>query len=79
MGLAEMSQIMERAAQHAKAESRRMGIPIPLDGKEGEIRYELPDGTIVNEDPWHGQNTAPEGWYERFGITPENRPKTKRS
>jgi len=70
----EMSDIMNRAAERAIEESRRMGVPIPLDSDDGAIRYELPDGSIADEDPWHGKDTAPEGWYERFGIAPEQRP-----
>jgi hypothetical protein len=45
-----------------------MGVPIPVD-VDGLTKYELPDGTIVDSDPWLGKNTAPEGWYERWGIT----------
>jgi len=63
--------LMDRGARRAIEEARRRGVPIPVDGEDGAIRYELPDGTIVDEDPWHGKSTAPDGWYERFGITPE--------
>ena len=71
LNAAKMSELMDRGARRAIEESRRRGVPIPVDDENGAIRYELPDGTIVDEDPWLGKNTAPEGWYERFGITPE--------
>lgn len=73
-----MSDIMNAGAERAIAESKRMGVPVPLDCDDGVERYELPDGTVVEGDPWHGQNTAPEGWFERFGIAPENQPKVKK-
>ena len=58
---------------------KRHGIPIAKDPDEnGLIRYELPDGTIVDSDPWNGEKFAPEGWFERFGIAPENIPKPSR-
>ena len=62
-------ELFDVAVEDALAESRRMGVPIShhIDGK---ICFELPDGTLVDEDPWHGEQTAPEGWYERFGIEP---------
>lgn len=82
MDAKEMSELMERGAKRAIAESKRMGVPVPVDNEDFNDdvqRYELPDGTIVEGDPWHGENTAPEGWYERFGIAPEDRPKLKTS
>ena len=71
LSVAQMSDIMDRGARRAIEDARRRGVPIPVDGEDGAIRYEWPDGTIVDEDPWHGKSTAPDGWYERFGITPE--------
>jgi hypothetical protein len=73
-----MSELMDRGARKAIANSKRMGVPVPVDGENGAIWYELPDGTIVKEDPWHGENTAPEGWFERFGIAPEDQPKVRK-
>ena len=68
---------MESGAQRAIAEMRRMGVPIVVDGPDGAVWYELPDGTVVTEDPWYGEDTAPEGWFDRYGIAPEDRPKVK--
>ena len=64
--------LFREAVEDALEESRRMGIPIPVGG-EGETKYELPDGSVVDHDPWLGKPTAPEGWYERFGIQPPAR------
>jgi hypothetical protein len=75
--VSQASEIMKRGAERAIEESRKMGVPIPLDTEDGSIQYELPDGSIVQGDPWHGKRTAPEGWYERFQIPVENRPKVK--
>ncbi len=65
----DMIEIMGRAVKDALAESRAKGVPIPITVGE-EMHYQLPDGTIVAEDPWEGKNRAPEGWYRRFGIEP---------
>ncbi len=73
--ISQASDIMERGARRAIEESRRMGVPIPLDTHDGSDRFELPDGTVVQGDPWNGMRTAPAGWYERFNIPVENRPK----
>ena len=61
--------LLDEAVKDALAESRAKGVPIPITVGE-ETHFELPDGTIVTEDPWQGKNTAPEGWYQRFGIEP---------
>lgn len=68
----EVARLFREAVADALEESRRKGVPIPVtvDGRDG---YELPDGTFVDEDPWHGRKTAPEGWYERWGIEPPAR------
>ena len=73
------SRIMREGARDAIADLKRHGIPIAKDPDEnGVIRYELPDGTIVDSDPWLGEKYAPVGWFERFGIAPENIPKPSR-
>ena len=64
-----MDRLFGEAVNNAMDDSRRKGVPIP-HRVNGITRYELPDGTMVDEDPWHGEKTAPEGWYERFGIQP---------
>ena len=46
----DMIEIMGRAVKDALAESRAKGVPIPITVGE-ETHYELPDGTIVTEDP----------------------------
>ena len=74
----EMSELMDRGAREAIADLKRSGVPVHLDIKNGIDLYELPDGTVVEGDPWHGENTAPEGWFERFGIASEDQPKVKK-
>jgi hypothetical protein len=66
----EMFRLMRNAVQDALAESRRLGVPIPFTSSEGRTCYELPDGSVADQDPWLGQKVAPPGWYERFGISP---------
>lgn len=65
----EIARLMKEAVADALEESRRKGVPIPIT-IDGQNKYELPDGSIVDEDPWMGENTAPAGWYERWGIEP---------
>ena len=62
-------ELFQHAVEDALDESRKMGVPIPVD-VDGQSKYELPDGSIVDADPWFGSNTAPPGWYERWGIDP---------
>lgn len=58
-----MTSLFRESVAGALEESRRIGVPIPRTA-DGVTRYELPDGTTVDEDPWHGEKTAPEGWYQ---------------
>ena len=44
------------------------------NGPDGEFRYELPDGTFVDESPLEDAGEPPPGWWERFNIAPEDRP-----
>ena len=62
--------MLRNAVTEALEQSRSAGVPISLT----EGRYELPDGEIVDHDPWHGERTAPVGWYEKYNIAPANRP-----
>ena len=79
LGPEKASEIMREGAKDAIEDLRSHGVPIVCDPDEnGLIRYELPDGTIVDSDPWNGEKFAPEGWFERFGIAPENIPKPSR-
>lgn len=70
----EKFQLFGEAVEQALEERRRAGVPI----SRGDGRYDLPDGTMVDHDPWHGQTVAPEGWYERYGIAEEDRPPLKK-
>lgn len=75
----ESSRIMRKGVEQAKADLRAHGVPIAKDPDEnGLIRFELPDGTIVDSDPWMGKPYAPDGWFERFNIPPENIPAPSR-
>jgi len=65
--------LMDRGAKRAIETSWRMGVPIPLGDRDGTPRFELPEGTVAEGDPWNGMRTAPEGWYERFDIPIEDR------
>ena len=56
---AEMCRIGNRAVEKAQEESRRLGVPNVYE-INGHTYYELPDGTLSLEDPWHGKNTPPE-------------------
>lgn len=44
-------ELMKRGVERAIEESRKMGVPIPIDTQDGSIQYELPDGSIVQGDP----------------------------
>lgn len=56
-----MVRIGNRAVRRALEENRQKGVPSAYH-VNGQLVYELPDGTIVTEDPWHGQNTPPADW-----------------
>jgi hypothetical protein len=58
---AKMTQIGNRAVRRAQEENHRMGVP-NVYHMNGQTLYELPDGTIATEDPWHGQKTPPADW-----------------
>lgn len=62
--------VKEDAHFQALQQYRAAGVPIYRNNG----RYELPDGEIVDHDPWHGAHVAPDGWYEKYGIAPEDRP-----
>ncbi len=46
----EITKIANRAVRKAQEESRKLGIP-NVYSKQGQIYYELPDGTITTEKP----------------------------
>lgn len=48
---AEFQRIGNRAVKKAQEENRRLGIPNAYS-RNGQIYYELPDGTITTEDPF---------------------------
>ncbi len=47
----EVSQIAKRAFAKAQEESRQLGVP-NVYCIDGQIMYELPDGSLSPEDPW---------------------------
>jgi hypothetical protein len=47
---AEITKIGNRAVKKAQAENRRLGIP-NVYSKQGQIYWQLPDGTITTQDP----------------------------
>lgn len=47
----ELKQIGTRAAREAQEENRRLGIPNAYS-RNGTLYFELPDGTITQEDPF---------------------------
>jgi hypothetical protein len=55
---AEVERIGNRAVREAQEESRRMGVP-NVYSINGIIYYELPNGELTREDPWHGSDTNP--------------------
>lgn len=67
LGTAEANRIMREGIRDALDHHRKCGVPIPRQ-INGEEWFELPDGTVVREDPWAGKPYAPDGWFERFGI-----------
>jgi hypothetical protein len=58
----EMTRIGQQAVKRAVQECRDFGVPIAFTSDDDQICYELPDGTIVTDDPWHGQKTPPADW-----------------
>lgn len=57
----EMARIGNRAVRRALEQNREMGVPCAYH-VNGQLIYELPDGSLLSEDPWHGQNTPPPDW-----------------
>lgn len=55
--IAELVEIGKRAVQKAQEESRRMGVP-NVYCIDGQIMYELPDGTLTPEDPYPAMQAA---------------------
>lgn len=51
-----------RTSQEA---ARAAGVPL-VYSINGILHWELPDGSVTTEDPWHGKNTPPEGWPEKW-------------
>lgn len=51
---------MNAGVEHAKQQNRERGIP-NVYSINGILYYELPDGSLSREDPWHGKNTPPTG------------------
>jgi len=56
---AEFQRIMSSAVHDAQEESRRAGVPL-VYSINGILHWELPDGSLTTEDPWHGKTTPPE-------------------
>ena len=48
----EVMRIAKEAAADVRAESKRLGLPL-VYSKNGQLYYEMPDGTITTESPWH--------------------------
>lgn len=57
----QMARIGNRAVRRAQEQNRALGVPNAYH-VNGQLVYELPDGTIATEDPWHGQKTPPDDW-----------------
>ena len=49
--MVELEQIGTQAAREAQAENRRLSIPNAY-ARNGTLYFELPDGTITQEDPF---------------------------
>lgn len=62
---AQMTRIGSAGVRRAQEESRRAGVPNVYSIND-VLHWELPDGTLTPEDPWHGKTTPPEGWPESF-------------
>jgi hypothetical protein len=56
---AEMLRIANLAVHKAQGKSRLLGVP-NVYSINGFIYYELPNGELTRDDPWHGKNTPPE-------------------
>lgn len=56
---AEFSRVMSDAVVRVQQENRERGIP-NVYSINGILYYELPDGSLSREDPWHGKSTPPE-------------------
>ena len=55
----ELARLGQRAAARAREECRRQDVPIPFE-RDGELYFELPDGTITQEDPFADDEEASE-------------------
>ena len=51
----ELKRIGTRSARKAQEENRRLGIPNAYS-RNGTLYFELPDGTITQEDPFVVEN-----------------------
>ncbi len=58
---AEMTRIGSEGVRRAQEEARAAGVPC-VYSINGILHWELPDGSLTTEDPWHGKNTPPPGW-----------------
>ncbi len=56
---AEFTRIGNEGVREAQEESRRAGVPL-VYSINGILHWELPDGSLTTEDPWHGKTTPPE-------------------
>jgi hypothetical protein len=54
----EFIRVGRAAVRNAQEESRRMGVP-NVYSINGIIYFELPNGELSREDPWHGSDTNP--------------------
>lgn len=55
----EMTRIGAEGVRKAQEETRAAGVPC-VYSINGILHWELPDGSLTTEDPWHGKNTPPE-------------------
>lgn len=55
---AEVEEMASLGVRRAQEESRAAGVPC-VYSINGILHWELPDGSLTTEDPWHGKNTPP--------------------
>jgi len=66
----EVFRTAKRAVREAQEESRRLGVP-NVYSINGILYYELPNGELTREDPWHGSETNPN---VAVGVPPSGSP-----
>lgn len=59
---AELMRIMNAGVRHAQERNRRLGVP-NVYSINGILYYELPDGSLSQDDPWKGKDTPPEAGH----------------